>query len=272
MSFIIFNCEFCKYKTKRKYDLNRHQLALHYKNIIKQIKIEEIKEEEIKEEIKVEEIKQEEIKIEEIKEEEIKQEEIYNCIKCDKKYKTKKYFIEHEKICNGLNILTCPKCMKSFSSYSNKSTHIKNNNCIANNIIDNKNKEFIYLLQEREFINNNEPIYKIGKTKQKKLKRIKSYSNGSELLFYIACNNCDEIEKLVLNKFKNTFIHKKDIGNEYFMGNYNIMIDIIYNIIRLSNNNQNIENNICSKCNKFYKTKKYLIIHESKCNGLIKDI
>ena len=30
----------------------------------------------------------------------------------------------------------------------------------------------------------------------------------------------------------------------------------------------NIENNICS--NKFYKTKKYLIIHESKCNVLIK--
>lgn len=199
----------------------------------------------------------------------LKVEEIYNCIKCDKKYKTKKYFIEHVKICNGLNILTCQKCMTTFSTTSNKSRHIKKNNCIANNIIDNKNKEFIYLLQEREFINNNELIYKIGKTKQKKLKRVKSYSNGSELLFYISCNNCDEIEKIILNKFKNTFIHKKDIGNEYFMGDYKIMIDIIYNIIKISNNNENNKDNIC---NKFYKTKKYLIIHQSKCNGLLSQL
>jgi 2-iminoacetate synthase ThiH len=38
MSSIIFNCEFCEYKTKRKYDLNRHQSALHPKNVMKQIK------------------------------------------------------------------------------------------------------------------------------------------------------------------------------------------------------------------------------------------
>jgi hypothetical protein len=89
---------------------------------------------------------------------------------------------------------------------------LKKNNCIAKSIIninnikqqhitinnnenENNNKEFIYLLQEREFIKTREPIYKIGKTKQEKLKRIKSYPNGSELLFYIICNNCDEIEK-----------------------------------------------------------------------------
>ena len=104
MSSIILNCE---YKTKKKYDLNRHP-----KNIIKE---------------------------EEIKEEEIKEEEIKNCI--------------------------------------------------AKSINNNENKEFIYLLQEREFIKTKEPIYKIGKTKQEKIKRIKSYPNGSELLFYIVCNN-----------------------------------------------------------------------------------
>jgi len=81
----------------------------------------------------------------------------------------------------------------------------------------NKNKEFIYLLQEREFIKTKEPIYKIGKTKQEKLKRIKSYPNGSELLLYTVCNNCDEIEKIIINKFKSHFIHKKEFGNEYVM-------------------------------------------------------
>jgi hypothetical protein len=270
MSSIIFNCKFCEYKTKRKYDLNRHQTALHPKNVMKQIK----------EGTKVE-----------IKEEEIKEEEIYNCVKCDKNYKTKKYFNYHQKNCNGLNILSCSKCMFIFTSRQAKSNHIKKNNCIAKSIInninnqqhfinndnnDNENKEFIYLLQEREFIKTKEPIYKIGKTKQEKLKRIKSYPNGSELLLYTVCNNCDEIEKTIINKFKGHFIHKKELGNEYFMGDYNLMIDIIYNIIRTSKTEDikdfkdNNENNRCSKCNKFYKTKKYLISHQPKCNGLNK--
>jgi len=237
MSSIIFNCEFCKYQTNKKYNLNRHITTKHKKK--------EIKEEEIKEEIK--------------------EEEIYNCDKCDKNYKTKKYFNNHQKICNGLNVLSCSKCMFIFTSRFSKSKHIKKNNCIAKSIInikqqhitinnndndnenDNNNKEFIYLLQEREFIKTREPIYKIGKTKQEKLKRIKSYPNGSELLFYIICNNCDEIEKTIINKFKIHFNHKKEFGNEYFMGNYNLMIDIIYNIIRTTDN-EDIENNNKNNC------------------------
>ena len=266
MSSIIFNCEFCEYKTNKKYNLNRHQIALHPTNVMKQIK--EGTKEEIEEEI----------------EEEIK-EEIYNCVKCDKNYKTKKYLISHQSKSNGLNILSCSKCMFIFTSSQSKSNHIKKNNCIAKSIINNinnqqhfinndnnnENKEFIYLLQEREFIKTKEPIYKIGKTKQEKLKRIKSYPNGSELLLYIVCNNCDEIEKTIINKFKSHFIHKKEFGNEYFMGDYNSMIDTIYNIIRLSKikDNKDInENNRCSKCNKFYKTKKSFINHEKSCNGL----
>jgi hypothetical protein len=146
-----------------------------------------------------------------------------------------------------------------FTSRHAKSNHIKKNNCIAKSIINkNENKEFIYLLQEREFIKTKEPIYKIGKTKQEKLKRIKSYPNGSELLLYTVCNNCDEIEKTIINKFKSHFIHKKEFGNEYFMGNYNDMIYLIYNIIILSKKEDikdNNEVNRCSKCDKKYKIK-----------------
>jgi len=287
MSSIIFNCEFCKYQTNKKYNLNRHITTKHKEEEIKE---EEIKEEDIEEEIKEEDI-EEEIKEEDIEEEIKEEEEIYNCDKCDKNYKTKKYFNNHQKICNGLNVLSCSKCMFIFTSRFSKSNHIKKNNCIAKSIInikqqhitinnndndnenDNNNKEFIYLLQEREFIKTREPIYKIGKTKQEKLKRIKSYPNGSELLFYIICNNCDEIEKTIINKFKIHFNHKKEFGNEYFMGNYILMIDIIYNIIRTTDNedienNNKINDNRCSKCNKFYKIKQYLISHQSKCNGL----
>lgn len=107
--------------------------------------------------------------------------------------------------------------------------------------LDDNNNEFIYLIKEREFIKTKEPIYKIGKTKKENLQRIKSYPNGSILLLYIITNDCDNKEKLIIQKFKELFIHKKDIGNEYFLGDYNHMINIILSII---SNNSSIEGSI----------------------------
>ena len=108
-------------------------------------------------------------------------------------------------------------------------------------LYDNNN-EFIYLIKEREFIKTKEPIYKIGKTKQENLQRIKSYPNGSILLLYIITNDCDKKEKEIIQKFKELFIHKKDIGNEYFLGDYNHMINIILSII--SNESSLIESSL----------------------------
>jgi hypothetical protein len=107
--------------------------------------------------------------------------------------------------------------------------------------LDDNNNEFIYLIKEREFIKTKEPIYKIGKTKQENLQRIKSYPNGSILLLYIITNDCDKKEKEIIQKLKEHFIHKKDIGNEYFMGDYNYMINIILSIISISNESSLIE-------------------------------
>ena len=80
--------------------------------------------------------------------------------------------------------------------------------------------QYIYLLHEREFIKTNENIYKIGKTKQENLKRICNYPNGTKLLLQIICNDCDNLEKLIINIFKEKFILQKEIGNEYFKGSY----------------------------------------------------
>ena len=121
---------------------------------------------------------------------------------------------------------------------------INDNNIMSLCDLDDNNNEFIYLIKEREFIKTKELIYKIGKTKQENLQRIKSYPNGSILLLYIITNDCDKKEKLIIQKFKEHFIHKKDIGNEYFMGDYNHMINIILSIIsndELSNESSLIE-------------------------------
>lgn len=59
----------------------------------------------------------------------------YICEKCNRMYKTMKYLLKHKDKCIGLDNLTCPKCMKSFSNRSNKCHHIKRNTCKARSII-----------------------------------------------------------------------------------------------------------------------------------------
>jgi hypothetical protein len=98
----------------------------------------------------------------------------------------------------------------------------------------NISTNYIYLLQLREFIKTKENIYKIGRTTQENYKRFHSYPKGSILLFQMICSNCKEMEKVLIKIFKNLFIQRKEIGTEYFEGDYQKMIDIIYSTIRSS--------------------------------------
>jgi len=93
---------------------------------------------------------------------------------------------------------------------------------------------FIYLIQLREFIENNDKknIYKIGKTKQPNYKRYSSYANGSVIMLHINCIDCDAAEKTIINIFKQKYIHKHQYGNEYFEGNCQSMIMDIINVVR----------------------------------------
>ena len=90
---------------------------------------------------------------------------------------------------------------------------------------------YIYLLQEREFISLNKEIFKLGKTKQENLKRLKQYSKGSKLIIQLECENCDIIEKNLIIIFKESFTQRTDIGIEYFEGDKDKMQEIIYNHI-----------------------------------------
>jgi phage/plasmid-associated DNA primase len=91
--------------------------------------------------------------------------------------------------------------------------------------------EYIYLLQEREFIKTNEPVYKIGKTTQENTARFNNYPKGSKLLFQIICNNCHNNEKEIKKSFIDKYKQRKDIGLEYFEGDYKAMIKDIFDII-----------------------------------------
>jgi hypothetical protein len=66
---------------------------------------------------------------------------------------------------------------------------------------------YIYLLQEREFIKTKENIYKLGKTKQENLKRLKQYSKGSELIIQLQCENFEgdkyKMQEIIYNHIIN---------------------------------------------------------------------
>ena len=100
---------------------------------------------------------------------------------------------------------------------------------------------YIYLLQEREFIKTKENIYKVGMTRKENHKRFNQYPKGSVLLFQMICNDCENIEKFIIKQFKEKFTQRKDIGNEYFEGEYHIMIDNIYLTIKTYNQKEETE-------------------------------
>jgi hypothetical protein len=80
------------------------------------------------------------------------------------------------------------------------------------------NTEYIYLIMEREFIESNKNIYKIGRTKQKNLDRLHQYPKQSILLFQIACIDSIVCEKNLKQIFSEIFIKHPEIGTEYFQG------------------------------------------------------
>lgn len=96
--------------------------------------------------------------------------------------------------------------------------------------------QYIYLLQEQEFVNTKENVYKVGMTNEENCERFNQFPKSSVLLFQMICNNCKNMEKIVLKKFKETFKQRKDIGNECFEGEYKIMINIIYLTIKDESN------------------------------------
>ena len=97
----------------------------------------------------------------------------------------------------------------------------------------------IYLIHEREFINKNESVIKIGRTNNI-AKRFLQYPKGSRLLFSIYINSADLItmENQLLYKFGGVFRARADIGREYFEGDVNEMIKAIVEDVKYDEQKQ----------------------------------
>ena len=105
---------------------------------------------------------------------------------------------------------------------------------------DNAFYQYIYILQEREFIKSSQNIFKIGKSKQENIARFKQYPKGSKLILQMICIDCDRVELKIINNFKLKYVQRTDIGREYFEGDVRQMIDDIYNEIKVEEVNEPI--------------------------------
>ena len=79
--------------------------------------------------------------------------------------------------------------------------------------------EYIYLLQERESLRCHDEIYKIGRTKQEGVSRIKNYPKGSKVWLMIIVNDSVKAENDLLDRFDKMFVQVSDVGREYYKGN-----------------------------------------------------
>jgi hypothetical protein len=91
---------------------------------------------------------------------------------------------------------------------------------------------YIYVIHVREFINNGENIWKIGRTYDI-LKRFAQYPKGSKLICCIFVNDEVQVEQVLKDDLKKYFVHRRDIGLEYFEAEQD---DFINHVLRAISN------------------------------------
>jgi hypothetical protein len=111
--------------------------------------------------------------------------------------------------------------------------------------------EFIYLLQTRESLRNNEEIYKVGRTCKSELERFNNYPKGSILHLHISCVNSCEVENNIINSFNKIFTNVGLYGREYFEGNLLEMLTIILQQVSLSFNCLSSSIGYCKKLQQY---------------------
>jgi len=248
-SIKLYNCEYCDYTSLRKYNIIRHQNAKHIQNINNKscilIARQNVSQTGQNVNPNGQNVNPNGQNVNPNGQNVNLKENI--CKKCNKNYMTKKNLLIHQKKCTGLDDLTCPRCMISFTTRQAKSKHILKNNCeprsiiharipnnnniINNNITNNietlNNYNNITNITNNLIINNygNERIDYLNYEKMLEIFK-KSYDIPSLLTKEIHFNNDFPENNNISYKNENTTIIKSD--NEFILKGLNdLVLDLI---------------------------------------------
>lgn len=119
---------------------------------------------------------------------------------------------------------------------------------------NNKMNGIIYLIYIREFLLQNIPIYKIGKTEDI-CARIKQYPKGSVLVYSCYSDDIKKSENEIIELFASKFKQRRDIGTESFEGDLKHMISFIHTIVNFDQSYkvkpiEKIDNDVIEKYDK----------------------
>jgi hypothetical protein len=204
MPFLITKCEFCEYVTNVKCNLVRHHNAKHPTKILNKIINEDKKE-------NVSPCEENVSLCEEIVSpcrENVSPCRENACYKCRKVYKTKKYLLNHQIKCKGIDELTCSKCMISFTTRAAKSRHIKTNKCKARSIIHARIPN-VQNISGPVTIQNAETIQNINNTNNIIINNI-----GSERIDHITEDELNKILQCGINTVP-LYIEKKHFDSNF---------------------------------------------------------
>ena len=250
-------CPLCKYDTFRKFDLKRHQNSKHPVYEPPEINVPLNQEKVIqKEGIVIP--NQENV----ISNQENVISELNNgflCIKCNKHYKVKKYLIAHESKCTGVDSLTCPKCMVSFTNRHNKNRHIKRDTCKARSILHARVPN-IQNITNNITNNNDNSITNIDKSITNNTNNIIINNFGNERIDYLTFDNLQEIFRKGINNSIPSLIKEKHF-NPNFPENNNVKANKKNNtkcFIRKDNNW--LLSTMSIICDKIIKENSYLLL------------
>ena len=89
-------------------------------------------------------------------------------------------------------------------------------------------KSGVFIVHTREFHTRGQLVFKIGKCKNI-FERIRGFPKA-QMYTVRPCFDCNKSKRKLLNVFKEKFIHRTDIGYDYFEGNPISMLDLIDDI------------------------------------------
>lgn len=84
--------------------------------------------------------------------------------------------------------------------------------------------QYVYLIQLREFVMSQQPVYKIGKTHCDPNTRLKGYPKMSRVLLFLRVEDCDVLERCIIRQFSQRYQQCKQYGTEYFRGDLTSMM------------------------------------------------